>query len=56
MVKDFWFVDHEAEEEFFVECETKEEAFEIAREYFNDPHLVDIVSVEFAEMVGLDTY
>lgn len=66
---DFWFVDDESGEEFFVElsCEKgtprKEaiamltpEAMEIARDNFEDPRLIDVVSEEEAVMLGFDTY
>jgi hypothetical protein len=56
MEKDFWFEDLETGEEFFVEVESLGDALAIANEYFERPMLLDIVSPEVAEMMGLDTY
>ena len=66
---DFWFVDDESGEEFFVElsCEKgtphKEaiamllpQAMEIATDNFEDPRLIDVISDEEAERLGFDTY
>lgn len=66
---DFWFVDEESGEEFFVEldCEKgtprkeaiamlKPKAMEIARDNFEAPKLIDVISDTEAEMMGLDTY
>ena len=62
---DFWFCDRETGEEFFVEesveiendfQKVREHAFAIAREFFIDPRLIDVIPAEEAEMMGLDTY
>lgn len=66
---DFWFVDDESGEEFFVElsCEKgtsrKEaiamlmpQAMEIATDNFEDPRLIDVISDTEAERLGFDTY
>lgn len=66
---DFWFVDDESGEEFFVElsCEKgtprKEaiamltpQAMETAKDNFEDPRLIDVISEEEAVMLGFDTY
>ena len=66
---DFWFVDEESGEEFFVELECasdipkKEaikkllpEARKIAHDNFEAPKLIDVVPPEVAEMLGFDTY
>lgn len=55
---DYWFVDNESGEEFFVECATEEEAWEIAIENFDgaDLELVQVITPVEAEMWGLDTY
>ena len=54
----YWFLDHETGEEFFVELDRddKFEAIDTAQEYFKSPHLIDMVSLEEAEAMGLDTY
>lgn len=65
----FWFVDEESGEEFFVELACKKgtlrknaiqqllpEAKEIAENYFEAPKLIDVISPEEAERMGLDTY
>ena len=56
MERTFWFEDYDTGEEFFVEVPTKEEAIKIARTYFADPSLIDVIDIEEAEMMGLDTY
>lgn len=66
---DFWFVDDATEEEFFVEldcdlntpraqmiAELLPKAMEIAEDNFDEPHLIDVISVEEAERMGYDTY
>lgn len=66
---DFWFVDDESGEEFFVElsCEKgtprKEaiamltpQAMETAKDNFEDPRLIDVISEEEAVILGFDTY
>lgn len=66
---DFWFIDKESREEFFVEltCEKgtprkeaiamlKPKAMEIAKDNFEAPKLIDVISPEEAEVMGLDTY
>lgn len=56
---DYLFIDNESGEEFFVECDTKEEAWEIVRENFgveNDIEYLGKYTVEEAEILGYDTY
>jgi hypothetical protein len=55
---DYWFVDNESGEEFFVECATKEEAWAIATESFNEINLelLRVITPAEAEFWGLDTY
>ena len=53
---DYLFLDNESGEYFFVEVETLDEAWEIARENFEDPEYVDTYSTEEADMLGYDTY
>ena len=55
---DYWFIDNDSGEEFFVECATEEEAWEIAAENFDetDLELVQVITPEQAEIIGLDTY
>ena len=64
MLKDYWccYESDEGEEEFFVECETHEEAWRIANENFPTGEgigslcLMKVISVEEAEAIGLDTF
>lgn len=56
MISDYLFYDAETGEEFFVECETKEEAITTARTYFERPFLNGIFSPEDADILGYDTY
>ena len=56
---DFLFIDNESGEEFFVECDTLEEAWGILDENFGDVSTIeyeDRYTVEEAEWLGLDTY
>lgn len=57
---DFWFFDNETGNEFFVECATEEEAWDIlANEWEGDLDNLEIVNVitpEEADRVGLDTF
>lgn len=66
---DFWFVDDVTEEEFFVElrcdlstprkqmiAELMPQALEIARDNFEEPRFVDVISDTEAELLGFDTY
>ncbi len=57
---DFMFEDLETGEVFFVEVQNeigaRNEAWDIAFEYFEDPELVGIYSPEDAEILGYDTY
>jgi hypothetical protein len=52
----YWFADEDSGEEFFVQEDDKDKAIRIAKEYFNQPILIDIVDDPTAEMAGLDTY
>lgn len=56
---DYWFFDNESGFEFFVECGTEEEAWEIVEEQGFDTENLEIVQTltpEQADMIGLDTY
>ena len=55
-IYDYLFYDAETGEEFFVECETKEEAITTAKTYFERPFLRGIFSPEDADILGYDTY
>ena len=56
-MKNWLFCDYESGEDFIVEAPTKEEAVEIAKEYFADPcGDPDEISDFEAEIMGLDTY
>ena len=62
--RDFLFVDHYTGEEFAVEVkvttqtdeEAKDEAIDIAMEWFIDPDLVDEVDPFEIEIMGIDVY
>ena len=64
MLRDYWFCyeSDEGEIEFFVECESHEEAWRIAKENFPTGEdigalwLLREISVEEAEAIGLDTF
>ena len=63
---DYWFIDDESGEEFFVEVKansetgdvyTDAEAWRIAKDNFGEEvRLKDIISSDLAEEIGLDTY
>lgn len=56
---DYLFMDNESGEEFFVECDSLGEAWEIAIENFGedaDLAYVDQFDPEEAEILGFDTY
>ena len=55
-MKHYLFVDDQTDEEFLVGAADKDEAFEIARSYFEEPRLVCKVSEFEAENSGLDEY
>ena len=55
-MKTWEFDDKVTGEDFFVEAETREEAIEIAKKYFDEPECFGEVSEEFAELMGWDTY
>lgn len=56
MLWDWYFVDNNTGEEFFVETETKEEAIKIAKQYFKSPRCSAKYTPSEAEWYGLDTY
>ena len=57
---DYWFIDLESEEEFFVEVRdtehAKKDAWAIAKANFENPRLMKTITPEEAEWIGLDTY
>ena len=56
---DYLFIDNESGEEFFVECESLAEAWEIALDNFgydNELEYIDEFDPEEAEILGYDTY
>lgn len=55
-LKDFWFMDTETGEEFFVETESVNDALTIANYYFKSPILLDIITPDEADILGYDTY
>ena len=59
-MKDFLFLDNESGEQFFVECEGLDEAWEIARDNWgektDDLEYLGEYSVEEAEILGYDTF
>lgn len=52
----FYFEDLETGENFFVESDTIANAIDTARKYFERPRFLGIVSSEWAEICGFDTY
>lgn len=52
----YLFVDNESSENFFVEAESKDEAREIANDYFDRPRLVDVMTAEQSEWYPYDVY
>lgn len=56
MISDYLFKDMETGENFFVETDSKENAIEIANQYFNNARCIMRLDVEDAERWGLDTY
>lgn len=55
-MKHYWFEDTESGEEFIVCADNKEEAREIAKEYFTKVKCFGEISEEEAEASGLDEY
>lgn len=57
-MKDYWFRDNETGDEFFVECETDDEAWTIVEENNLGGllEIVDVIEPWEAEQIGLDTY
>lgn len=58
-MRDFMFYDNESGEEFFVECASLDEAWNILNDDFGDTATIEFVAiytVAEAEMIGLDTY
>jgi hypothetical protein len=57
---DYWFIDLESEEEFFVEVKdtdhAKKDAWAIAKANFANPRLMKTITPEEAEWYGYDTY
>ncbi len=50
----FW--DEVTGEEFLVYAQNKDQAIEIANDYFEEPHFDSEVTDDEAEIMGLDTY
>lgn len=58
-MKDFLFLNNESGEQFFVECETLTEAWNIVWENFEENTDIEYISeysVEEADILGYDTY
>ena len=56
-MKTYWFKDEKTGEEFFVEQENKEKAFEVAKNFFGDEiKCFGRISEQEAEFYGYDTY
>lgn len=59
-MKNYLFLDNESGEQFFVECESLDEAWEIARDNWgeetDDLEYLGEYSVEEAEILGYDTF
>ena len=57
-MKDFWIMDTETGEEFFVECIDESDCWEILENEFDRTdcfEIVDVVTPAMAEIIGLDT-
>lgn len=57
-MKDFWIMDSETGEEFFVECTNETECWGILANEFDHIDrfkIVDVVTPAIAEIIGLDT-
>lgn len=61
-IHDYLFVDNESGEEFFIECETLEEAWDICRREFGKYHTseyieyYDVYEQWEADIMGYDTF
>ena len=59
-MRDYLFIDNESGEQFFVECKSLAEAWEIARDNWGDEtddlEYLGEYSVEEAEILGYDTF
>lgn len=58
-MRDYLFMDDDSGEQFFVECFSLREAWDIIHENFDDCasiEYIDEYSVEEAEILGYDTY
>ena len=57
---DYWFFDNETCNEFFVECITEDEAWNIVLNEWdgdiNNLEIVNVITPEEANMIGLDTF
>lgn len=56
---DYLFIDNESGEEFFVECDTEDEAWNIVDENFGNAATIELegrYTVQEAEILGYDTY
>lgn len=56
MDKDYKFYDSITGELFLVETDSKEDAIATAKAIFEDPKLIDVLTVTEGEWEGLDTY
>lgn len=56
MTKDYLFYDNTTGEEFLVEADSRSEAEETAAKYYEEPELLDCMSVDEGYRLGLDTY
>lgn len=58
-MRDYLFIDNVSGEEFFVECESLTEAWDVVNREFgpeNECEYIDEYTVEEAEILGYDTY
>lgn len=57
-MKDYWFRDAESGDEFFVECETDDEAWTIIEKncLSGELEIIDVIEPWEAERMALDTY
>ena len=58
-MRDYLFIDNESGEQFFVECESLTEAWDVVNREFgpeNECEYIDEYTVEEAEILGYDTF
>lgn len=54
--KNYLFHDYITYEDFIVQAKLKSEAVEIAKQFFDEPIFDGLISDDYAEYLGVDTY